>query len=389
MKKFLKIFLMLIALFILPLGCGGGERDQFDYAADEEYHESSPDEWYEEPASTDLSDKEVKKLLKKYPDWRTNPQEFAEQAFVSEYSENMDNALVNNLTSYILRNATYANSIGMNADPAGITIGRVDQRDSVKSIDKEYLLIEKLQSIFALDPYEAEEYSLTKYFHKWKNENPSPYIIEKKKMGFYKVSLGKVKKNGKRDIVWSKIYPNFKARYLHEVETNHVWIDERLGKDSDYYFNFFKEDFNKILYNTVTQLYYEKCENFQKSLTEPYDTRIYATFADYSNAKRKEYTIDNFLEYHYYEDITPKEFLNNKNYVFKEDRLRGLITTWHGGVDEFVALQNKYKKYVIKSSEYIISENPDPTGNFYSTFIDEIFNLYLDYTYNKKLPPKK
>lgn len=192
MRKFLNLTITLMILFISISTVGCGAKDDYIEGYGEDYIEEGEYKYYEEPQETKISDKEMNKLLKKYPDWRKEPMEFAKQAFVTESIENIENSLVNFVDNIIVNNSTYYAAFRYIANPTGLNIVRLDQMNSEKKIEKEVLIIEKVKSIFGLDDYEVQNYPISQYFSEYDYKQPkSPYVRmnNNQKMGFYIVSL--------------------------------------------------------------------------------------------------------------------------------------------------------------------------------------------------------
>lgn len=383
MKQFLRTFLMLIALFILPLGCGAKE-DYVDYGEDVEYDDA---------VAKTLSDKEIKKMLKGYPDWRTNPQEFVEKAFVSDEIISVENGLATFIDQYIGKNASLKGAFGIAIDPTGLNIVRLDQYHSDQKIEKEVLVIERVKSIFDLDETETYRYPLTSYFHLYNRRDiKSPYVsyssvISTHGPRFYVVSLVKIKKNGKSDIVWHKVYPNFSAYYASETKTNTVWVDTNLN-NKQYFNEFFKKDFSRIMRDKALKEYQGMKDRFAELLTKDYDKSIYHNFESYSNQMRYNVDLDYGIKYKYRVDHSV--LLTNENFIYDYKDMADLSWTY-SDLPEFVEVKNKYQRQEIKFEEGIDLKEKNNymyLREFYQPFVDEIFKIYIDYSYNRKLPKK-
>lgn len=409
MRKFLNLTITLMILFINISTVGCGAKDDYIEGYGEDYIEEGEYEYYEEPQETKISDKEMNKLLKKYPDWRKEPMEFAKQAFVTESIENIENSLVNFVDNIIVNNSTYYAAFRYIANPTGLNIVRLDQMNSEKKIEKEVLIIEKVKSIFGLDDYEVQNYPISQYFSEYDYKQPkSPYVRmnNNQKMGFYIVSLAKVKKNGKSQTVWTKVYPNFDIKYESEVKTNRVWTNNKLN-DENYQYEYFKPLLNKWVFDFAVSNRAIDIDNLQKHVEE-YNEKFYKEYGQYGQEmiyRAKDIGVrmpEEFSNYMF--ETVSNNFKNyfgidysnltNKDYVFPDELLKQYRSPYYANNyyyirDKWTNIENTYKKDLIINFEGLYTSSQFNIRNIYASFIDEIMNIYINYTYHNKLPSKK
>ncbi len=409
MRKFLNLTITLMILFISISTVGCGAKDDYIEGYGEDYIEEGEYEYYEEPQETKISDKEMNKLLKKYPDWRKEPMEFAKQAFVTESIENIENSLVNFVDNIIVNNSTYYAAFRYIANPTGLNIVRLDQMNSEKKIEKEVLIIEKVKSIFGLDDYEVQNYPISQYFSEYDYKQPkSPYVRmnNNQKMGFYIVSLAKVKKNGKSQTVWTKVYPNFDIKYESEVKTNRVWTNNKLN-DENYQYEYFKPLLNKWVFDFAVSNRAIDIDNLQKHVEE-YNEKFYKEYGQYGQEmiyRAKDIGVrmpEEFSNYMF--ETVSNNFKNyfgidysnltNKDYVFPDELLKQYRSPYYANNyyyirDKWTNIENTYKKDLIINFEGLYTSSQFNIRNIYASFIDEIMNIYINYTYHNKLPSKK
>lgn len=409
MIKFLNLTITLMILFISISTVGCGAKGDYIEGYGEDYIEEGEYEYYEEPQETKISDKEMNKLLKKYPDWRKEPMEFAKQAFVTESIENIENSLVNFVDNIIVNNSTYYAAFRYIANPTGLNIVRLDQMNSEKKIEKEVLIIEKVKSIFGLDDYEVQNYPISQYFSEYDYKQPkSPYVRmnNNQKMGFYIVSLAKVKKNGKSQTVWTKVYPNFDIKYESEVKTNRVWTNNKLN-DENYQYEYFKPLLNKWVFDFAVSNRAIDIDNLQKHVEE-YNEKFYKEYGQYGQEmiyRAKDIGVrmpEEFSNYMF--ETVSNNFKNyfgidysnltNKDYVFPDELLKQYRSPYYANNyyyirDKWTNIENTYKKDLIINFEGLYTSSQFNIRNIYASFIDEIMNIYINYTYHNKLPSKK
>lgn len=409
MIKFLNLTITLMILFISISTVGCGAKGDYIEGYGEDYIEEGEYEYYEEPQETKISDKEMNKLLKKYPDWRKEPMEFAKQAFVTESIENIENSLVNFVDNIIVNNSTYYAAFRYIANPTGLNIVRLDQINSEKKIEKEVLIIEKVKSIFGLDDYEVQNYPISQYFSVYDYKQPkSPYVRmnNNQKMGFYIVSLAKVKKNGKSQTVWTKVYPNFDIKYESEVKTNRVWTNNKLN-DENYQYEYFKPLLNKWVFDFAVSNRAIDIDNLQKHVEE-YNEKFYKEYGQYGQemiyrakdiGERMPEEFSNYMfetvsnNFKNYFGIDYSN-LTNKDYVFPDELLKQYRSPYYANNyyyirDKWTNIENTYKKDLIINFEGLYTSSQFNIRNIYASFIDEIMNIYINYTYHNKLPSKK
>lgn len=409
MIKFLNLTITLMILFISISTVGCGAKGDYIEGYGEDYIEEGEYEYYEEPQETKISDKEMNKLLKKYPDWRKEPMEFAKQAFVTESIENIENSLVNFVDNIIVNNSTYYAAFRYIANPTGLNIVRLDQMNSEKKIEKEVLIIEKVKSIFGLDDYEVQNYPISQYFSVYDYKQPkSPYVRmnNNQKMGFYIVSLAKVKKNGKSQTVWTKVYPNFDIKYESEVKTNRVWTNNKLN-DENYQYEYFKPLLNKWVFDFAVSNRAIDIDNLQKHVEE-YNEKFYKEYGQYGQemiyrakdiGERMPEEFSNYMfetvsnNFKNYFGIDYSN-LTNKDYVFPDELLKQYRSPYYANNyyyirDKWTNIENTYKKDLIINFEGLYTSSQFNIRNIYASFIDEIMNIYINYTYHNKLPSKK
>lgn len=251
MRKFLNLTIMLMILFISISTVGCGTKDDYieEYGEDE-YIEYSDSEYYEEPQNNTISDKEINKLLKKYPDWRTDSINFAIKAFpVTNLTVEPDMRFIKIFGNAI--SATIYNDVYLDITPTFFALYRQSQFESEKS-EKEILFFEKIPSIFKVEDVNNPFYHYFKDYENGKDNTPT--IDDKKDIEFYKASLIKIKKNGKRDIVWSKLYPRFVLNYNSQIITNKVWTN-KLMNNLEYQNQFLHPYRNKKYYQLAKEYY--------------------------------------------------------------------------------------------------------------------------------------
>ena len=153
MRKFLNLTIMLMILFISisTVGCGAKD-DYIEGYGEDEYIEYSDSEYYEEPQEAKISDKEIEKILKKYPDYKTKPEDFFLSFFKTDIVRPLDNDFIRRVDNYISKDISYR-SIVHYEDPNGMQIYRIDQTNQ-KEIH--IVTIQRYSSVFSLSEEETE-----------------------------------------------------------------------------------------------------------------------------------------------------------------------------------------------------------------------------------------
>lgn len=390
MKKLLNLIMMPIILFIsiTTVGCGAKDNYVEGYGEDE-YIEYSDSEYYEEPQETKISDKEINKLLKKYPDWRTQPEEFAREAFITDSIIPIDNKMTRMIDYKIVNNINY-NSLRYIINPTGMNIVRLDQYESDKKIEKEVLVIEKVKSIFQLDESEGKLNPIYSYFKEYDySKYSTPYIKHKKEINLYVISLAKIRKNGKTKIIWSKVYPTFTVKYESEIKTNTIWTNEAL-KDLNFRKEYLKPVINKFAKELALQWSNNAISNARYRINYDYDDidRRYGKYKYISEEELQEMKISSsngritgMQEYFY--QCFRTDISNIENDDFDWSSLIGRDTVIEYPV-EWTNLMNQYqRKEIINFEGLSISYYNDEIIN---NLVNEIFDIYVNYTYFGKLP---
>lgn len=378
MKKLLNLIMMPIILFIsiTTVGCGAKDNYVEGYGEDE-YIEYSDSEYYEEPQETKISDKEINKLLKKYPDQITQPEEFAKKAFITEQIDTVDESFANLIATIIMQSNSY-NNLAVHYDPNMFLIGIENEwRDEKTKKDRVLLKIQKYKSIFQLEEYETENNTIYQYFMNSNNKNIS-ISGQYSYLSFYYLILAVEKPNKKIKTIWEKIYISLynTIEYRSETTTNRVWTNKML-EDHTYCEEYFKKYLSDYKREKLLENYNNNLENIKFDYNKDIKLGVSVKVAnDYSNK-----LIDGYSNHFYKFYETSYKNLFNDNYDWSKVSLPDNAAHFCYELPNWNEIIKPYQKDQIKYKEYLFVN----IANAYN-FGQDTLKIFVDYAYNNKLP---
>ena len=377
MRKFLNLTITLMILFISISTVGCGAKDDYIEGYGEDYIEEGEYEYYEEPQETTISDKDMQKILKKYPDWRTQPEEFARKAFYTGQIDTVDEGFANLIANIIMQTGSY-NNIGVNYDPNSLILYLKNEWMEEKSKkDRAFLKIQKVKSIFQLEDYKNDNNPIYQYFM-----NSDNVSIEGayKNIAFYYLTLAVNKSNGKTKTLWENFYniPYNTIKYESQTTTKLVWTN-KMFDDYKYCQEYFKQYISDYNREKLLESHYEQIEAAKRRYDDAIRYNLGVEKAlDWSNE-----SINGYSEHFYKFYNTSWTNLFNKNYDWSGDVFQDSINQYYA-LPNWDEISRPYKKEEVIHKEWL--QVVDRNNNNASIFAQNIIKIFVDYAYNKKIP---
>ena len=177
--------------------------------------------------------------------------------------------------------------------------------------------------------------------------------------------------------------------------------------DENYQYEYFKPLLNKWVFDFAVSNRAIDIDNLQKHVEE-YNEKFYKEYGQYGQEmiyRAKDIGVrmpEEFSNYMF--ETVSNNFKNyfgidysnltNKDYVFPDELLKQYRSPYYGNNyyyirDKWTNIENTYKKDLIINFEGLYTSSQFNIRNIYASFIDEIMNIYINYTYHNKLPSKK